>query len=584
MNLDIYTFALALGIVYSIQIVIFFHEYLHHKNLKGPGWWLLWSTASVVAFISLVSRQIKSIEHIAIFVQNVMFILAAVFVYVGIMRFLGKKALLKLQFLVIGIFVFPLSYYTFAADNIQIRSILIFSAVVVCGSIAAYDLHRSRVKSVRMALNLCISIILFHVLHAAMKVVMLLTISRIESINSQDFFNTSGYIEILVVSVFLTYALIMMINQRMRYEIDCAKDHFEIIFNTSPDAIIISSLTNGKITSVNKRFSEISGYQPDQVLGKTTSDLNLWKNYDDRKDFISLIMKQGHCTNYEADFRKRDHTILPGLISSQLIDIDEIPQMISIIRDISELKERERETLSQNMQLKMTNLEKDKFFSIIAHDLRGPFSSFLGFTEIMAEEISHMPISEVINIAAHMRDSARNIFSLLNNLLEWSLIKQGTVNFNPIKTSLLAEVNECLKVFTDIGKVKSITINNFITPEIMVQADQNMLLSLIRNLLSNGIKFTPEGGSVTIAAEMLADQSCLISVTDTGIGISQEMQELLFRIDAKASRKGTNGESSCGLGLLLCKEFVDRHSGEIWVESKEGEGSTFFVRLPGESA
>jgi len=583
-NLDIYTFAFALGIVYSIQIVIFFHEYQYHKNLKGPGWWLLWSAASVAAFLSMVLRQVKSIEHIALFTQNVMFILAAIFVYVGIMRFLGKRPRLNLQLLVIVIFGLPLSYYTFAEDNIQIRSILLFSAVVIGGSIAVYDLHRGSVKSVRTALNLCIFIILFHVFHAAIKVTLLLTGSRIESLNSQDFFNTSGYIEILIVSIFLPYALIMMINQRLRHEIDKARDHFEIIFNTTPDAIIITDLIDGKIISVNRQFFNITGYHPDQVLGRTTRELNLWKNIEERKDFISMMQMQGKCTNYEADFRRSDQTIIPSLISSQLMNINEVPHIISIIRDISELKLREKEILSQNNQLKISNLEKDKFFSIIAHDLKGPFSSFLGLSEIMAEEIPHMPISEVIKIAAIVRDSARNVFSLLNNLLEWSLIKQGTSNFLPVLTSLLAEVNECINIYAEIGKGKRISLNNLISPKIMVYVDQNMLLSLIRNLLSNAIKFTPEGGSVTIAAVLLEDHSCLISVTDTGIGISGEMKKQLFRIDSNTSRAGTNGEASCGLGLLLCKEFVDKHQGKIWVESKEGEGSTFFVRLPGESA
>ena len=226
------------------------------------------------------------------------------------------------------------------------------------------------------------------------------------------------------------------------------------------------------------------------------------------------------------------------------------------------------------------NREKDKFFSIIAHDLKSPFSSFLGLTEIMAEEIPNLPLSEVIQLAAKMRDSARNLYGLLDNLLEWSLIKQGVTKFSPVQILLYPQIKECTITYLDPMQKKHIQLLIEVPTETKVYADENMLRSLLRNLISNAIKFTHEGGSITIAAENQPDLSCLISVTDTGIGISPVMQKLLFKIDASTSRKGTNGELSTGLGLLLCQEFATRHSGTIWVESKESEGSTFFIQLP----
>jgi len=375
-----------------------------------------------------------------------------------------------------------------------------------------------------------------------------------------------------------------MLNQRLTSEMKIAKDHFEVIFNTTPDAILITRLSDGTITSVNDSFFELTGYTTAEAVGRSTYELNVWVNEEDRNLYIAKLGQTGSCFDYEFEFRSKEKGILFGLLSGRMILLNGEPHIISIVRNITERKTREKEIVSQNIELKRINDEKDKFFSIVAHDLKGPFSSFLGLTEIMAEEIPKLPISEVIKLAAKMRDSARNLFSLLNNLLEWSLVKQGIASFKPVKGVLSKEVNECIATFSEVGQKKNISINNLLSPEIEVYADQNMLHSLMRNLLSNGIKFTHEGGSITIDARNCSDQGCLIMVQDTGIGIASEMLPLLFKIDANTSRKGTNGELSSGLGLLLCKEYVNRHKGSIWVESTVGEGSTFFIKLPGESA
>jgi signal transduction histidine kinase len=260
--------------------------------------------------------------------------------------------------------------------------------------------------------------------------------------------------------------------------------------------------------------------------------------------------------------------------------LNEKLQLISIIRNISERKKREELTKIQNAQLQEINSEKDKFFSIIAHDLRSPFSAFLGLTEIMAEKLPNLPISEILLLAAQMRDSARNLFGLLENLLQWSLIKRGIAKFNPGHIALHPEMHECILTYLGALQHKQISIELNVPENESVYADQNMIRSLIRNILSNALKFTPEGGNITISSERLPDSGCVISVRDTGIGMSKEMQGQLFKIGADISRKGTSGELSTGLGLLLCKEFVSMHHGEIWVESTEGKGSTFYVKFP----
>ena len=239
-------------------------------------------------------------------------------------------------------------------------------------------------------------------------------------------------------------------------------------------------------------------------------------------------------------------------------------------------------TENKNNELKLIELNatKDKFFSIIAHDLRSPFNGFLGMTQIMTEELPSLTMAQVQKLATSMKKSATNLFSLLNNLLEWSQIQQGAIPINPEVIQLGVVVAGSIEMIQELAKNKGIEISTDIADGLEVFADQNMLQTVIRNLVSNAVKFTRKGGNVSISAKTTGDKNVEISVQDTGIGMSPEIVENLFRIDVKTNRKGTDGEPSAGLGLLLCKEFIEKHAGKIWVESEEGIGSTFYFTLP----
>ena len=580
MKIDIYTFAIVLGIVYAIQFIIFLIEYNNNRSYRGPGWWLIWSATAVLGFLFMVSRQIPSFEHFAILGQNFMLLLAISFVYIGIKQFLNKTVGFKLISIIYILFLLPFSYYDFIVDSIHYRTIILWFAVFLISSIFGYDLYKSRPKALDIALNICILVFFGHALFAISKVLLLLTGSEINHAFSPELFNYSTYVEILFVTIFWTYALIMMINHRLSEDVGRVKDHFEAIYKTSPDAILITDMEQGVIESANEKFFDLTGFKTEEVIGKSTIEIHIWNSQEERNRYIHLIGEQGRYFNFESTFIHKGGKNLTGLFSGSIIQLNDKPHLITIIHDITERKERELEILMQNRQLQTLNAEKDKLFSIIAHDLKSPFSSFLGLTEIMADEIPNLPISEVIQLAARMRDSARNLYELLENLLEWSLVKQGVTNYHPMLLALLPEIKESLLTYLEPSRKKKSTLEIKVADTQMVYADQNMLRSLIRNLLSNAIKFTPENGSVSIAAESLLDGSCLISVRDSGIGINKSMQQLLFQMNSNNSRKGTNGEMSCGLGLLLCKEFIDMHQGEIWTDSEEDRGSTFFIKFP----
>ena len=253
---------------------------------------------------------------------------------------------------------------------------------------------------------------------------------------------------------------------------------------------------------------------------------------------------------------------------------------LDMFKLIQELEVHQIELEMQNEELHLANAEKDKFFSIVAHDLRGPFNGFLGLSKMMAEELPTLTAEQVQKMASGMRNSAANLYNLLENLLEWSQLQRGITPFEPKSFLLMSIMTESMHPVMDSANRKEIEISYATPADLEVFADKYMLASTIRNLASNAVKFTRKGGRVTILAKPGPGNSVEISVMDTGIGMSPQMVADLLRLDVKSNRKGTDNEPSSGLGLLLCKDFVEKHGGKIWVESEEGKESTFRFTIP----
>ena len=264
--------------------------------------------------------------------------------------------------------------------------------------------------------------------------------------------------------------------------------------------------------------------------------------------------------------------LLNELLDSKLELESNLYQKENLIEELTQIKEA----------LEISNNEKDKFFSIIAHDLRAPFNGFLGLLEIINNEIDHLSVFDLKDYVSDMLKSAENVYELLENLLEWSLIKRNIFNCNPEIFNLSLCVPKVTDLLNDQLLNKNIKLINELPEEVTVFADLSMVNSLIRNILSNGIKFTNSFGTIWIGldnSKIANDDEICFYIKDSGIGIPEEIFKNLFKINQKVSRLGTNGENSSGLGLIICKEFVDKNNGKIFVESQEGFGTTFFVIL-----
>ncbi len=258
---------------------------------------------------------------------------------------------------------------------------------------------------------------------------------------------------------------------------------------------------------------------------------------------------------------------------------DDLAYGISYIR----LKEAERAATmvikKSEAQLKELNATKDKFFNIIAHDLKNPFTSLLGSSELLYNNINKMAPENIKKLSLILNDSAKGGYAILLNLLDWSRSQTGILKYKPEKINLKNLIDENISNLQLSAANKEIRLFSEIKDNLFVNADKNMINTLLRNLLNNAVKFTHRNGKVVIGA-VTDSKNVIISVKDTGLGISEDKIEKLFRIDTKHSMPGTENEQGTGLGLKLCQEFVDKMGGKIWVESVENKGSTFKFSIP----
>ncbi|MBK6266306.1 tetratricopeptide repeat-containing sensor histidine kinase [Marivirga sp. S37H4] len=233
----------------------------------------------------------------------------------------------------------------------------------------------------------------------------------------------------------------------------------------------------------------------------------------------------------------------------------------------------------QNEQLQELNATKDKFFSIIGHDLKGPLNSLTSFSSLLMHHTESLSKEEIQMLATDLDKSLKNLFALLENLLEWSRSQTGNIEFNSELFDLTELLNKNALLLKQQAENKKITVAVKTTEPVAVKAHENSINTVIRNLLSNAIKFTPEGGQIHLSITEKTNQ-WVVSVSDNGVGMPPEVVEKIFRLDTKHSTQGTAKEKGTGLGLILCKEFVEKNGGEIWVKSEEGKGSVFHFSLP----
>jgi signal transduction histidine kinase len=349
-----------------------------------------------------------------------------------------------------------------------------------------------------------------------------------------------------------------------------ARDH---IFHSMVDGIVVIDNTN-KVIDCNPSGLEI--FQWDQ-MPISSSVVDLWS---DNTLLIGLIQSKSN-TTIEVEIS------LKSEIRSYLVTTSEIRTqnkgkvgMLFVFHDNTIRNQLQSKIASNEKSLARINAEKDKLFAVISHDLRGPISSYIGLTDMFLDDSFDLTREEMKNMAQSMNKSARSLQGLVENLLEWSRMQKEEVIILKESLNLRITILQAMETIEDIYKNKEIEIEVEVGESTWVVADEHLLLSILRNLTTNAIKFTERKGKILISANEIPNGFIQINVIDNGIGIRKDMIEKLFFIEKMVGRPGTEGEASSGLGLLLCKDFVEKQGGKIWVESVEKKGSIFSFTLP----
>lgn len=342
-----------------------------------------------------------------------------------------------------------------------------------------------------------------------------------------------------------------------------------------------SSDSASKIEFANDRFYEILQMNRSdfEIVPGIIIDLIC------EEDKASFIKKNVEANKNLIPFSWEGRVVVHGNLN--WIHFHSIPRVVEngdiiwtgTLQDITERKKEELEIILKNEELHKLNNERAKFLSIIAHDLKTPFNSIISFSEFLLSEIEKQNVEKIEYYGRIILESSTRAMDLLKNLMEWAQLHTGRFLFNPQLFNIESSLEETFQLFENVAKEKSIVIKKNIPPHFLIYADKAMIITVFRNLISNAIKFTNNGGEVIISVSK-NENSSLFCIQDNGIGISQKRIQEIFQLDYGCSTKGTNNEKGTGMGLILCKDFIETHNGKIWAESELGKGSTFYFTLP----
>jgi len=350
------------------------------------------------------------------------------------------------------------------------------------------------------------------------------------------------------------------------------------IVASETDNLIFLADARGRIEWVNQAVSRVYGKKTQDLKGE---DLFGLSSYESREALTQKFYEKKQSINYESSLKDSKgaayhfQTTLTPITDRQ----GNIERIIAVDSDITRIKQVEQDLVQKQKELEQANATKDKFFSIISHDLKNPFNSLLGLSDLLVRKADRMDPDKVRTFHHSIYTTTRHAYELLSNLLQWSRSQLQQISINPTAFDMSELVEKNISLHQERAKEKSIGLVNHIQGDIHVWADYNMITTVVRNLLSNAIKFTGPGGVVEIDASD-QDKYWEFQVRDTGMGISEEQIGQIFQLGKAYTVDGTDKEKGTGLGLVLCKEFVSKNAGEIHAYSRDAGGSMFSFTLP----
>lgn len=407
--------------------------------------------------------------------------------------------------------------------------------------------------------------------------------------NSEVFWNEVSLKKTVIDGSERILAVVRDIDERtkMHEAIRESEERYRLITENASDVICVLNTQSMRFTYISPAIFQLRGVTVEEAMKEELYESLTPASYEQAKKMMAVKAKE---FVENSDFQNYIINELQQICKDGRIIWTEVSmkfrynkrgeiELVGVSRNIDERKKLQEELQHNQEQLSEALATKDKFFSIIAHDLKSPFNSILGFSNLLVEKVRQNQLPLVDEYANIIKNASQGAYDLLLNLLEWSRAQTGRMEYHPDTIDLNGLINDIVVVSKEAAHEKSITLFRDLPHNATAYADKEMLGTILRNLVSNAIKFTNPGGAVSISVRH-RPADLLISVKDNGVGIPVEALPRLFRIDESYTTKGTRNEKGTGLGLILCKEFIEKHNGQIWVESELGIGSTFYFTIP----
>jgi|GEM_PF-3033785 len=619
MIIDLKTMSLVLLIMHILQFFVFTHLYYANKSLREIKWWVFWCVTGILSFLLIVIRDIFGAPSPVIILQNSFMVLGAVFIYVGVLRFYGMKEKRGiLAGMMLG-YVIILTVFTVIYENVRVHASVTNLYLSFFAIITALVLIKFKPKKNSASLSIIYYAFLFHGLVFALRGIFVISgvMSR-QNFFSPDPLNILTFIDGIITSVLWTFGFVVMINQRINDQVKETLDHFKQIFNTSPDAATITRLRDGRIIDVNDHFVTLLGYTKQESLGRSV--ISLWKNPKERLDLALMLSDKGYCDNFEAEFIRKDGSFMTGLISAKLIDLKGVPHIIAMTRDITKMKEDEKEKNRLKIELDQSHRLQSigTLAAGIAHEINSP----LQFTNDNIDFISNA-YNDIIKLVSTYKslmmscytdqdkaNAKETIFSIEKKInLEFltnempealSQTKDGIARIRRIVNAMKqyshmnneekkpANIIDTLEnaeiISRNEWKYHADLVNNNDPDLPFLNCYEPELNQVFMNLIVNAAHATKdavdkkiiEKGMIEVSAR-LRNGRILVSVKDNGTGIPDKVRERVYDpfFTTKEVGKGT------GQGLAMAhKVVIDRHGGKIWFETEINKGTTFFVEIP----
>ncbi|MCX7987736.1 MAG: PAS domain-containing sensor histidine kinase [Bacteroidales bacterium] len=544
-------------------------------SFSGISFWIYSSICIAIGYM-LVSQRGEIPDILSVVIAQSCFVVAAYLRLFGINKFFGRKNQLWLYILVFGvspIYFFLLIYFTLFINSIFIRTIFVGLYLSILSVITGIQMVKEVPQNQKNIYYVIAGSFFLFASIFIVRVAAWVFIPEIRGLLSTHFFNYVQFLSSMIIDIAWTTLFVFINHQKLQEEISNEREKFQTIFESNSLAMFIANLSNS-IILVNDRLCKLLGSTRQELIGQNWKELINYNETEPKQAKITSFsdFSEKALINYEFGFKTKEGKAVFALIN--ISAKKKLGIIIVSITDISQLKQNE---LKLELQAKLLNkLSEDKslFLSVIGHDLRTPFSNLINLTDILYENFSALPAEKIKNNIRVINSIAKTAFFLFDDLLIWSKTQDGSMQYKPVIYNFALLCEEVIMNISAIADRKNIKIAHS-HKNVSLFIDVTMMHIVLRNLITNAIKYSNENTKIFIDVIKAEDYDC-ITVTDEGLGMPDETLKNIW------NRKKNNQENNKagGLGLILCKEFVEKHDGFINVESILGQGTSFKIYIP----